>query len=103
MAMPNEKSNINVRIDAAVKEQANAILGSMGIDQTTAIDMYYRQIIREHGLPFQPSAEPSPRDLLDGYALRNNIPVVTLEFDAAGNIILNKEEHPDIYDWVVNG
>jgi len=51
----NTKSNVNVRIDANVKKMANLILARMGIDQTTAIDMFFRQIIAEKRLPFQPS------------------------------------------------
>ena len=34
------KSNINVKIDTAVKEAATTLLNRMGIDQTTAIDMF---------------------------------------------------------------
>ncbi|MCL2520079.1 MAG: type II toxin-antitoxin system RelB/DinJ family antitoxin [Spirochaetaceae bacterium] len=52
--MATTKSNINVKIDAAVKEAATLLLERMGIDQTTAIDMFYRQIIAERRLPFQP-------------------------------------------------
>ena len=51
----NAKSNINVRIDTNVKTLANQILDRMGIDQTTAIDMFFRQIIAENRLPFQPT------------------------------------------------
>jgi len=39
------KSNVNVKIDTVVKETATMLLDRMGIDQTTAIDMFYRQII----------------------------------------------------------
>jgi len=44
------KSNVNVKIDTTVKETATMLLGRMGIDQTTAIDMFYRQIIAERRL-----------------------------------------------------
>jgi len=37
--MTATKSNINVKIDTAVKEAATTLLDRMGIDQTTAIDM----------------------------------------------------------------
>jgi len=40
--MTNTKSNINVKIDTEIKEQAAQLLGRMGIDQTTAIDMFFR-------------------------------------------------------------
>ena len=48
------KSNVNVKIDAEVKEKASKLLSCMGLDQTTAIEMFFRQIIAERRLPFQP-------------------------------------------------
>jgi len=54
--MSINKTNVNVKIDAWVKESATILLDRMGIDQTTAIDMFYRQIIAEQRLPFQPAA-----------------------------------------------
>jgi len=56
--MPNGKSAVNVKIDTDVKETAAALLARMGIDQTTAIEMYYRKIIAVEALSFQP--EPLP-------------------------------------------
>ena len=32
-----------------------------------------------------------------------NPQIVELEFDAHGNVIVDKNAHPDIYDWVVHG
>ena len=40
--MSNGKTNVNVRIDTDIKELATQLLGRMGIDQTTAIAMFYR-------------------------------------------------------------
>jgi len=62
--MANQKSNVNVKIDADVKELAIQLLARMGLDQTTAIDMFYRQIITERRLPFQPTAPPTPDERL---------------------------------------
>ena len=49
-----------------VKEAATMLLERMGIDQTTAIDMFYRQIIAERGLPFQPVVAPTLEEQLGG-------------------------------------
>ena len=35
--------------------------------------------------------------------LRKGTPIETLEADEQGNIIIDKEKHPDLYDWAVNG
>ena len=97
------KSNVNVKIDSEVKELATMLLYRMGIDQTTAIDMFYRQIIAERRLPFQPVVAPTLEEQLSAAIARKNIPRVKLEADENGNAIVDKDAHPDIYDWAVNG
>ena len=97
------KSNVNVRIDADVKELATKLLGRMGLDQTTAIDMFYRQIIAERRLPFQPVASPAIDEQIAAAALKRNPKRVALPTDENGNVIIDKAKHPDIYDWAVNG
>jgi len=97
------KSNINVKIDTAVKEAATMLLDRMGIDQTTAIDMFYRQIIAERRLPFQPVVAPTLEEQLTAAIAKRNIPRVKLEADESGNVIVDKDKHPEIYDWAVNG
>jgi DNA-damage-inducible protein J len=101
--MTNAKANINVKIDIAVKEQAGQLLERMGIDQTTAIDMFFRQIIAEHRLPFQPVVNLTLDERLIAAALKSNPKKVELIADAAGNILVDKEKNPEVYDWAVNG
>lgn len=45
-------ANINVRIQENIKKQAEDILEMIGISRATAIDMFYRQIILNKGIPF---------------------------------------------------
>ena len=97
------KSNINVKIDTEVKETATMLLDRMGIDQTTAIDMFYRQIIAERRLPFQPVVAPTLAEQVTAAIAKKNIPRVKLEADENGYAIVEKDKHPEIYDWVMNG
>ena len=101
--MAATKSNVNVKIDTTVKETATMLLEQMGIDQTTAIDMFYRQIIAERRLPFQPKVAPALEEQLAAAIIRKKIPRVKLEADENGCAIVDKDKHPNIYDWVVNG
>ena len=101
--MPNTKANVNVKIDADIKELATVLLSRMGLDQTTAIDMFYRQIIAEHRLPFQPMVKPTLDEQIIAAAIKSNPKKVELEVDKDGNIIVNKKLNPDIYDWAANG
>lgn len=45
-------ANVNVRIQENIKRQAEQILDTIGIPRATAIDMFYRQIILNNGIPF---------------------------------------------------
>ena len=97
------KANVNVKIDADVKELATMFLERMGLDQTTAIDIFFRQIITERRLPFQPVVNPSLDEMIVTAALRRNPKRVKLEVDKSGNVLLDKTLHPDIYNWADNG
>ena len=45
-------ANINVRTDAAVKAQAQKIFESIGLDLSTAVNLFLRQTVRVNDLPF---------------------------------------------------
>ena len=59
--MAAKSANLYARIEPEVKEQAEEILSSLGIPASNAINMFYKQIILQRGLPFEvkiPSARP---------------------------------------------
>ena len=54
-------ANLYARIEPDVKEQAENILDALGIPASNAINMFYKQIILQRGLPFDvkiPGARP---------------------------------------------
>lgn len=60
-------ANVNVRIQENIKQQAEQILETIGIPRATAIDLFYRQIILNNGIPFSltiPKSLPA-RDNMD--------------------------------------
>lgn len=46
-------SNLYARIEPEVKEQAETILTALGIPVSNAINMFYKQIILQRGIPFE--------------------------------------------------
>lgn len=59
--MAVKSANLYARIEPEVKEQAESILAALGIPASNAINMFYKQIILQKGLPFAvklPSAKP---------------------------------------------
>ena len=45
-------TNINIRTDSEIKSKAQDIFASLGLDMTTAINLFLRQTVRENDLPF---------------------------------------------------
>lgn len=45
-------TNLNIRTDKEIKEQAEVIFSELGLNMTTAINMFLRTTIREKGIPF---------------------------------------------------
>lgn len=51
--MPN--TNVTLRLDADVKQQADILFAELGMNMSTAVNVFVRQCLRERRLPFQPS------------------------------------------------
>ena len=61
-----KSANVNVRIQENIKQQAEQILETIGVPRATAIDMFYRQIILNKGIPFSltiPKSLPAQADM----------------------------------------
>ena len=46
------KTSMSIRLDSEVKDQAQQVFNSLGMDMTTAINIFLRQAIQYRGLPF---------------------------------------------------
>lgn len=45
-------TNINVRVDKELKRKAEAIFGELGLNMSTAMNMFLRYSVRYGGIPF---------------------------------------------------
>ncbi len=45
--------NLNIRTDKSVKEAAEKIFNELGLNMTTAVNIFLRQTIRTNGIPFE--------------------------------------------------
>ena len=55
-------STVYARIDTEIKENAESILSQLGISPSSAIQMFYSQIVLKRGMPFElrlPSRKPT--------------------------------------------
>ena len=58
------KTSMSIRLDSEVKEQAQQVFNNLGMDMTTAINIFLRQAIQYQGLPFDVRLDES-RNLLE--------------------------------------
>ena len=46
------KTNMNIKVDSEVRDEARELFGQMGLDMTTAVNLFLLAAIREKGIPF---------------------------------------------------
>lgn len=45
--------NMSIRMDTELKKQAEIMLSDMGLNMTTAMNMFLRQVVRQGRIPFE--------------------------------------------------
>ena len=45
--------NMSIRMDTELKKQADAMFSDMGLNMTTAINLFLRQVVRQGRIPFE--------------------------------------------------
>lgn len=50
-------ASVNVRTDADIKAKCESLFESLGMNMSTAINMFFRQSLRVNGLPFEVKAD----------------------------------------------
>ncbi len=57
--MANKSANIVVRVEPEIKKKAEAILASLGMSPSSAINALYHQIIHTNSIPFPITLPPN--------------------------------------------
>ena len=57
-------ATLNLRVNPALKRDAESILGRLGIPMSTAVDMFLNQVVLVGGIPF-PVTLPQAPDSID--------------------------------------
>ena len=59
--MTTTTTNLNIKTDRSVKEKSEQIFSDLGMNMTTAVNMFLRATIRENGIPFDLKIEKPNR------------------------------------------
>lgn len=56
-----EKKRVQVKIDKELADNTEAVLSQLGLNPTTAINMFYKRIVADAALPFKPALSEAER------------------------------------------
>ena len=70
--MAGAKTTMSIRMDRTVKEQSQQLFKSLGMDMTTAINIFLRQALIKRGLPFEVTAEGADSIMMQRLAEAEN-------------------------------
>lgn len=52
------KASVNIRMDSDLKLSAEKLFAELGLNMSVAFNMFARQAVREHRIPFTVTADP---------------------------------------------
>lgn len=58
-------ANINIRIDESIKANAEKVFSKLGLTPTTAIILFYNQVIRTNSIPFELKVDTPNKETLE--------------------------------------
>jgi len=61
------QTDINIRMDSELKTKAQSVLADLGLDMSTAINVFLSQIVYRQAIPFEISKPPAKRAKLGGW------------------------------------
>ena len=92
--MAGATTSMSIRMDRVVKEQAQQLFKSLGMDMTTAINIFLRQALIRKGLPFEVTAEGTDSVLMQRLIEADNDPDIHGPFNTVQALMedLNAED-----------
>jgi len=60
-------TNINIRTDSVLKANAQSVLAGLGLDMSTAINVFLNQIVYKQAIPFEISKPPKSQIRFGGW------------------------------------
>jgi len=53
-------AQVNIRLDDGLKEKADLLFEELGLNMTTAVNIFVRQVVRQGGIPFDITVNTDP-------------------------------------------
>lgn len=63
-----DTTNISIRMDVELKKQAEQLFSELGMNMTTAFNIFLRQAVRQQRIPFDVALETPNAETLEAFA-----------------------------------
>ncbi len=86
-------SNLSIRIEPNLKNEAEEVLSNLGLSLSGAVNLFFKQIILNNGLPFEvkmPTKKPMEYELLTDEELEEKLDTAIKEVEQGKGIEINK-------------
>ena len=60
----SNSTNLNIRVDSKLKKEADELFKRLGLNMSSAINVFLSQSVREQAIPFEIREDTSNKDLL---------------------------------------
>ena len=80
-------TNLNIRVDEELKRKAEAIFSELGLNMSTAMNMFLRYSVRYGGIPFELRIEKPNAETIDAIDDVNNNRNMSKSFDSVSALM----------------
>jgi len=80
-------TNLNIRVDKELKRKAETIFNELGLNMSTAMNMFLRHSVRYGGIPFELRIEKPNAETLSAIDDVNNNRNMSKTFDSVNDLI----------------
>lgn len=90
----SELTSINLRIDKELKAEAEQLFSKLGMNMTTALNIFLRQAVREQAIPFTISAKDDYNNYITEKLMESELKVAegTMKYHSHDDIFSAIEE-----------
>lgn len=86
-------SNLSIRIEPSLKNEAEEVLSNLGLSLSGAVNLFFKQIILNNGLPFEvkmSTKKPMEYELLTDEELEETLDTAIKEVEEGKGVEINK-------------
>jgi DNA-damage-inducible protein J len=85
--MANGTKNVSIRMDVKLKKDAELLFKELGLNMTTALNVFLKQAVREQCLPFEVSLNVPNKETIAAIKDAKNNRNMSKKFDNASDLL----------------